>query len=146
MCTNEPCHLNTEQSSTFWKFLLGQICSTDLAGGGFGQLWRPSDQIPNSRLILTWEVCWEWLPDVSACTLKVPHVCIVSVCGIITYRSVRHLVFKRFPPALLLSHTPTQSQFTTGCLCAIYHSHSVYTCAEVDLMFFLFGQNPRDVN
>lgn len=46
--------------------------------------------------------------------------------------------FKHFSSAPLLSHTPTQSQFTTGCLCVIYHSHVVYLCAEAELMFFLF--------
>lgn len=56
--------------------------------------------------------------------------------------------FKHLSSAPLLSHTPTQSQFTTGCLCVIYHSHVVYLCAEAELMFFLFWtkKNPRNVN
>lgn len=138
--------------------LLGPICSTDVSRltDVLGRFDDPLITVDSKLLSLIQLQLWIDSGDFAEDSLMFLHVPyesppppptpVVHAGGIITYRTVGYLVFKRFPSALLFSHTPTQSQFTSGCLCTIYHSRWVYTCAEANLMFLLFGQNPRDIN
>lgn len=148
-------------SRVLWMLvhLLAPICSTDVSGltDVLGRFDDPLITVDSKLLSLIHLQIWVDSGDFAEDSLMFLHVPyesptprlptpVVHACGIITYRTVGYLIFKRFPSALLFSHTPTQSQFSTGCLCTINHSRWVYTCTVANLMFLLFGQNPRDIN